>query len=111
MLRLGKCQIFVLLVAILVAATVPVPATCEMTAHPDAAPCGTAAADTDTPVESSHCGAGCTDCGLPCCVGTAVILTATPSPAAVTPIPAQPRPECLVRPQVDPAPLGRPPRA
>ena len=109
MLRLGKCQIFVLLVAILMAATLPVPATCEMTAHPDAAPCG--GAGTEAQTESSHCGPGCTDCGLPCCVGTAVILTAEPSPAAVAPIPAPPRPECLVRPQVDPAPLGRPPRA
>ena len=109
MFRRGKCQIFVLLVAILVAATLPVPATCEMTAHPDAAPCGSG--DADARAESSHCGPGCTDCGLPCCVGTALILAAAPSPIAIAPIAALPRPECLVRPQVDPVPLGRPPRA
>jgi len=109
MLRPGKGQIFVLLVAILVAATLPVPASCEMTAHPDAARCG--GADTDAQSGSSHCGPGCTDCSLPCCVGTAVILAAVPNLVAIAPIVASPRPECLVRPQVDTAPLGRPPQS
>lgn len=106
-----------ILATILMAVSLPLQSTCEMVAHDDATACATgpgpadSASGPDFPADSSHCGSDCSDCGLPCCVGTAVILSSVPSLVAGAPVPALPWPDCLVGPQVDHAPLGRPPRA
>ncbi len=109
-------HICLILATILMAASLPVPSTCEMTAHPDAAPCASGTTDagtTDTgaPAGSTHCETGCTDCSLPCCVGTAVILAVAPTLAPIAPVQTQLPPDAPARPQADPDTLGRPPRA
>jgi len=113
----GKQHLLLIVATIFMAASLPMRSSCETTAHPEAAACmadaetADHAADTDSFLESSHCDSGCTDCGLPCCVGTAVILTAAPNLAADTPIQASSLPESVERPLVDPDPLYHPPRA
>ncbi len=105
-------HICLVLATILMAASLPMPADCTMTAHPDAAPCaGAPAADHADDGDSSHCDAGCSDCGLPCCVGTAVILAAVPALAPVAPVLTPLPPDGPARPQAEPGTLGRPPRA
>lgn len=116
MLSLGKRTLYLLLALVLVTASLPLHATCDTTEQPEASPCATGcgaldpAAGTDCSDEASPCGLDCTDCGLLCCVGTAMILTAAPVQAAVAPIQASLPPHSLVRPQMDPSPLGHPPR-
>ena len=116
MLKPGKQHLLLIVATIFMAASLPMRSSCETNAHPEAAACtadaasADLAAGADSSAESSHCDSGCTDCGLPCCVGTAVILTAAPNLAAYTPIQASSLPDGVEHPLVDPDPLDHPPR-
>lgn len=112
----GFKHLFLIVATIFMAATLPMRSSCETTAHPEATAC-TAESESaehaagEESAESSHCDSGCTDCGLPCCVGTAVILTAAPILAVVSPIQTPVLPDSIERPLVEPDPLYHPPRA
>jgi hypothetical protein len=108
------------LLAVLMTATAPGVAVCEMTAHPADGDCRTQVpgaevlagqGDAETQPAGDCCTSGCQDCALPCCARPALMMAKGPSlgdsAAALKALPTVD----LRCPQVDAEPRFRPPQA
>jgi hypothetical protein len=99
---------------------VPAQPICDLAVHPDDDDChtrnGLAELLTGAEPEGGHgsndcCDAGCHDCGLPCCIGIAMILASAPSVGAGACLRVQSLPFGSNLSWVDPDPFYRPPRS
>ena len=116
--RFQLLLLFVLAVA-LMAGSVPANAICEATGHWDDDPCHTGN-DPTSPSEANQaddasatddcCATGCLYCYLPCCTGTATVLTSALVVSSSGCMQTQPLASGCDLCSVDPDPIYHPPR-